>query len=127
MGATMKQAIVRAAAALAVGVLALFPATSFAGPQAETVPVARAAAPYWVRLGLFEARVQLWRWLQRDFQYGTIDGSDRFYCVRCSRQHVSCGLSFRDLDGDTWCGVGNVTEHVTHYSLSRNLSVECYE
>lgn len=125
-GASMSRRYCWALAAI-TAVSVYFCPSALGSPVAGSSPSARAAAPYWVRLGIFEARVQLWRWLQRDFEYGTVDGSDSFYCYRRSRQHVTCGLSFRDLDGDTWCGTGNVTEHVTHYSLSRRLSTECYE
>lgn len=72
-------------------------------------PVARAAA-----LGTVEARVQLWRAIQRWWarnKYSSIYGfSENFFCSKVSRWRARCGFNFEASDGYHY-GHGFVKEY----------------
>ena len=63
------------------------------------------------KLGLVEARVQLWRSVQRTElrKYGTeaFDGSEYFSCSREARFRVYCSFSYETADA-SYCGYGRV-------------------
>lgn len=68
-----------------------------------------ATIAFYAKLGLKEARVQLWRNIQRSMatRYDDPAWGDSFYCVRLERWRVWCNFRYRTARG-AWFGYGRV-------------------
>lgn len=96
-------------------ILAVFAAAAIALALAAPAPARPApAGSAEVKLGLKEARVQLWRDIQRTMlrRYGdpVYDGSDSFSCTRVSRWRVRCWFSY-ETASSSYSGYGYVRKY----------------
>lgn len=97
---------------LAVVVLAATLATATAAPaSARTVPL----------LTYHEAATAIGSKLLRHFEFGAMRGSLLTDCRRIARNRVWCRISFQDLAGTYWCGVGRVRERRTSTRVHKSV------
>src|SRR5688500_353076 len=87
---------------------------------AVVFPASAQAVPY---LGFGEASRQIGADLRETFRYGAVRGSLVTDCRRLARNRVSCHISFRDSDYDSWCGKARVRENRAYYRVLRNVSL----